>query len=209
MTVTVSATAATRSSALTVATNVAVNWIPSRRTAVNPGSENVTAYVPGRRSTMRYWPVPSVTTVRLCSIRAGLVASTVTPGRTAPDESRTTPVIEACCAFAAGLRTANNERVTASRVMVAMLPSRMSDAAKTSGQYGSSMHERLAGSGSNSFARQGRHAAGLPKSWNDSRFSSRLRADRPAARPTFVGFPDPRRGGTPGTWFARLQARRR
>ena len=39
---------------------------------------------------MRYWPVPSVTDVRDRSMSAGLDASTVTPGRTPPDASRTT-----------------------------------------------------------------------------------------------------------------------
>src|SRR5687767_3993270 len=39
----------------------------------------------------------------------GLEASTVTPGRTAPDGSRTTPAIEACAAARAGARrTAHN-----------------------------------------------------------------------------------------------------
>ena len=42
-----------------------------------------------------YWPVPSVTTVRVFSRSAGLDASTVTPGSTAPDASLTTPAIEA------------------------------------------------------------------------------------------------------------------
>src|SRR5262245_39071530 len=37
-------------------------------------------------------PAPSVTTVRTFSMRAGLAASTVTPGSTAPDVSRTVPV---------------------------------------------------------------------------------------------------------------------
>src|SRR5437762_2789842 len=45
---------------------------------------------------MRYWPVPSVTTVRTFSVNAELDASTVTPGRTPPDESLTTPAIVAC-----------------------------------------------------------------------------------------------------------------
>ncbi len=44
---------------------------------------------------MRYWPLPSVTAVRTFSISVGLAASTVTPGRTAPDASFTTPAIEA------------------------------------------------------------------------------------------------------------------
>ena len=42
---------------------------------------------------MRYCPVPSVTAVRIFSISAGLAASTVTPGSTAPDASLTTPLI--------------------------------------------------------------------------------------------------------------------
>jgi hypothetical protein len=36
---------------------------------------------------MRYCPVPSVTAERVFSISAGLDASTVTPGSTAPDAS--------------------------------------------------------------------------------------------------------------------------
>src|SRR4030095_7319300 len=46
-----------------------------------------------RRSTIRYKPWPSVRTVRTFSMSAGLAASTVTPGSTAPELSRTTPVI--------------------------------------------------------------------------------------------------------------------
>src|SRR5687767_13125960 len=45
---------------------------------------------------MRYWPVSSVTTDLTFSMSAGLAASTVTPGRTAPDASLTTPAIDAC-----------------------------------------------------------------------------------------------------------------
>src|SRR5688572_11028233 len=44
---------------------------------------------------MRYWPVPSVTAERTFSMSAGLEASTVTPGSTAPEASRTVPVREA------------------------------------------------------------------------------------------------------------------
>ena len=40
-------------------------------------------------------PEPSVTAVRTFSMIAGLAASTVTPGSTAPDVSFTTPVIDA------------------------------------------------------------------------------------------------------------------
>ena len=43
---------------------------------------------------MRYWPVPSVTAVRAFSIRTGLDTSTETPGRTAPELSLTTPVMD-------------------------------------------------------------------------------------------------------------------
>src|SRR5262249_52258573 len=85
VTVSVSSTAPTLRSTLTVAVNAPLNSTPSRLTVLKPGSANVTVYVPGRRSTILYWPVPSVTTERVCSISAGLDASTVTPGRTAPD----------------------------------------------------------------------------------------------------------------------------
>ena len=51
----------------------------------------MTAYTPGRRSTILYTPSPSVTAVRTFSIRAVLDASTVTPGSTAPVVSFTTP----------------------------------------------------------------------------------------------------------------------
>src|SRR5688500_17114195 len=50
-------------------------------------------------------PCPSVTAVRTFSIRAGLDASTVTPGSTAPEESFTTPVIDACANTADGRST--------------------------------------------------------------------------------------------------------
>src|SRR5688572_28495464 len=50
--------------------------------------------MPGRRSMMRYCPLPSVIAVRTFSMSAGLEASTVTPGRTAPDRSLATPVID-------------------------------------------------------------------------------------------------------------------
>src|SRR5437762_8326650 len=72
---------------------------------------------------MLYRPSPSVTTERTFSIRAGLAASTVTPGITAPDASRTTPEIPAaCCADAlegnestpASIATATLVRIMAS-----------------------------------------------------------------------------------------------
>src|SRR5678816_1592107 len=44
---------------------------------------------------MRYCPESSVTADRIFSMSAGLDASTVTPGSTPPDESFTTPVMDA------------------------------------------------------------------------------------------------------------------
>src|ERR1051325_6989107 len=61
---------------------------------------------------MRYWPVVSVMTERTFSMSAGLVASTVTPGRTAPDVSRTTPVMVACADAVAG-KSRRRERTAA------------------------------------------------------------------------------------------------
>ena len=58
---------------------------------------------------MRYWPLPSVTADRIFSINASLPASTVTPGRTAPELSRTVPVSDAWAKVLAGtLNTASN-----------------------------------------------------------------------------------------------------
>ena len=51
---------------------------------------------------MRYWPVASVTTDRTCSISAGLAASTITPGSSAPDVSFVVPVIVAWAHTTAG-----------------------------------------------------------------------------------------------------------
>jgi hypothetical protein len=56
--------------------------------------------MPGRRSTILYWPFSSVTTERTRSISTGLPASTVTPGITAPVPSRTTPAMALDCANA-------------------------------------------------------------------------------------------------------------
>src|SRR2546423_13749199 len=95
VTVTVSCTDATRKSAFAVTTPEPDTARPSRFTVVKPVSENVRTYVPGGTSVIRYWPVPSLTTVRVFSMRTGLAASTLTPGRTAADASRITPAIVA------------------------------------------------------------------------------------------------------------------
>src|SRR4029450_9796055 len=67
---------------------------------------------------MRYWPVSSLTTERVRSIRTGLAASTVTPGRTAPEVSRTTPVIAACANAAAGRSKTTNRAPTDRRAKI-------------------------------------------------------------------------------------------
>ena len=81
-----------------------------------PGSVNVTEYVPGRSSIMRYCPWSSLTLVRTFSVRAGLAASTVTPGSTAPDVSFTTPAMLAalvpCAAVTAGVSNAPTQMAT-------------------------------------------------------------------------------------------------
>src|ERR1041385_3834889 len=56
---------------------------------------------------MAYWPVPSVTVARTFSMSAGLDASTVTPGSTAPDASLTTPLIVACANATTGSHSTN------------------------------------------------------------------------------------------------------
>src|ERR1044071_638903 len=52
---------------------------------------------------MRYWPESFVLTDRTFSMSAGLEASTLTPGSTAPDGSRTMPVIDACAYTSEGM----------------------------------------------------------------------------------------------------------
>ena len=104
VTVSVSSIAPTVMSAFTVATNSPRSSMPSRLTVAKPGSVKVTVYGPGRRSTMRYSPWLSVTAVLEPAISAGLLASTVTPGSTAPEVSLTTPVMLLCAHAAAGSR---------------------------------------------------------------------------------------------------------
>src|SRR5262245_43778871 len=63
--------------------------------------------MPGLRFSIAYWPVPSVTPVRTFSINAGLAASTVTPGSTAPETSLTTPLMVACAEATTGSQQTN------------------------------------------------------------------------------------------------------
>ena len=107
-TVIVSSSEPTLRSALIVAVKPADSSIPSRLKVLNPASVNVTEYTPGRRSTTLYCPSPSVTALRTFSINAGLDTSTVTPGNTPPDVSRTTPaIVPAACAYTAAGNTAS------------------------------------------------------------------------------------------------------
>ena len=93
VTVIVSSSPPTRRSAETFAEKPAVRLMPSRMTVAKPVSVNVTLYTPGRSGVSTYRPSVSVTATRCCSMSAGLVAVTVTPGRTAPEVSRTVPAI--------------------------------------------------------------------------------------------------------------------
>ena len=61
-----------------------------RANGVEPGQRERDGVGPPRSCSSRYCPEPSVTTVRTFSISAGLDASTVTPGSTAPEASVTT-----------------------------------------------------------------------------------------------------------------------
>src|SRR5262245_59446122 len=71
---------------------------------------------------IRYWPAPSLTAVRIFSISAGLAASTVTPGSTAPDASLTAPAIDACANARFGRIHANARKATIRPVMVMAVP---------------------------------------------------------------------------------------
>src|SRR5438552_3683394 len=113
-TVIVSATVPTFISALTCAVNPVVSSMPSRLNVAKPGSVKLTSYVPGRRSTIRYRPWLSVVTDRTFSISAGLLASTVTPGITAPEVSRAIPAIVPLVVWA-WLGSAHTERIDSIR----------------------------------------------------------------------------------------------
>src|SRR5687768_18061163 len=73
---------------------------------------------------MRYWPDPSDTAVRTFSISTGLAASTVTPGNTAPDTSRTTPAMVAWADAVEGISRAIATAATAMTHFLECIPSR-------------------------------------------------------------------------------------
>ena len=81
-----------------------------------------------------YWPCASVVAVRTRSISAGLLASTVTPGITAPVVSFTTPAIPVACAnTAAGNSTAHDQANTNPETILRITPPgcRLSDDPET------------------------------------------------------------------------------
>src|SRR6188474_3005370 len=78
---------------------------------------------------IRKTPCVSVIAVRTCSMSAGLLTSTWTPGSTAPDVSLTTPAMLLCADAAAGSRsTANDDATTSSttRLRITKPPRRVS-----------------------------------------------------------------------------------
>ena len=95
VTVIVSSSAPTRSSAFTVAVKLAAELDAFAPDGVEAGQRERHA-VDARPQVheLGTGPCSSVTTERTFSISAGLAASTVTPGSTAPDVSRTTPAID-------------------------------------------------------------------------------------------------------------------
>src|SRR5258708_6116421 len=74
---------------------------------------------------MRYCPVASETAVRVFSISAGLAASTVTPGNTAPDASLTVP------ARATWAYTADGSNATNAAAAMILTIERMSTSPKS------------------------------------------------------------------------------
>ena len=117
VTVIVSSSAPTRSSAFTFAVNPTVSSIPSRTTLAKPGNVNATEYAPGRRAVIWYRPEPSLTPKRLPPGKDGLVASTVTPGSTPPVASVTTPEMAplSCARTAPGEATNTSKAVSVIR----------------------------------------------------------------------------------------------
>src|SRR5882724_11264560 len=112
--------------------------MPSRFSAEKPLNVNVTLYVPGTNSTILYSPVASVTALRTFSINAGLLASTVTPGSTAPVASLTVPEIAPVpCADANDGRHRNQANATANRSdrpPMDLSPSCMTDGISSAGR---------------------------------------------------------------------------
>src|SRR5471030_690135 len=107
-------------SAFTVPTKAAGRSTPAWVRVPKPGALTVTAYTPGCRSVILYWPDPSVTTERTRSISAGLAASTVAPATGTPAASLTMPdrPLSVCWAHALGT---NNAHARATRLIFTIL----------------------------------------------------------------------------------------
>src|SRR5262245_31318389 len=103
-------------SALIVAVKFDASSMPSFLTVEKPGSVNVRVYTPGRRLSILYAPFASVVADRTCSINAGLAASTVTPGSTAPVASFTTPANALCARAAVGSASSRASMPTDTKV---------------------------------------------------------------------------------------------
>src|ERR1043166_6970481 len=100
VTVTVSCRSPTFIWTSSLAANDAVRTMSLRRTVLNPDNVYVAEYVPIGSAVSRYSPSASVTAAMLPTCRAGLVAVTVTPGRTPPLSSVTMPTMLASWAYA-------------------------------------------------------------------------------------------------------------
>ena len=119
MTVTVSSTAATRIWIVSLSVRPAVRTT-FVRTVLNPARVIRTSYSPGRSLTTENSPRPPVRTVRF----SGPVSSIVTPGRTAPLPSVTTPLMapKSTCAARSGTTNATTTIEAQMRVRMALPP---------------------------------------------------------------------------------------
>jgi hypothetical protein len=79
--------------------------------------------VPGLRFSILYAPFASDVTERTCSMSAGLAASTVTPGSTAPVASFTTPANALCARAALGNKSTAAITSAARTIRLFLMPS--------------------------------------------------------------------------------------
>src|SRR5215510_2393495 len=91
-----------------------------------------------------YWPSESVTAERVRSIRTSLEISTVTPGRTAPEVSLTTPAIALCARAEAGSASTSDRAADTASIQVGlMLPPSAGDHGQIQRCAGRSFTTRL------------------------------------------------------------------
>jgi hypothetical protein len=117
----VSCTPPTRMSASTAMTAEPLTWSASRFTVANPDSVKVTVYSPGRRSSMRYGPVPSVTAVANLFDQRRARRLDGDAGKHGPDASLTTPAIVPCANAAPTGRTRGRQSTRPIRTKTRML----------------------------------------------------------------------------------------